>query len=512
VRPPLSAALALIAVTAGCSPPGGGPFTRWDAEAVVCPDGATLDGIDVSYWQGEINWTQVANDGVDFAFVRLGDGLFFDPEFHDNWQSAKAEGIVVGAYQYFRPGTDPEDQANLLLQEMGTLQAGDLPPVLDVEDDDGYPANHVVQAIHDWMAVVEPAIGRKPIIYTSKYMWQSVAGDSYDFDDYPLWAANWFVNCPDIPTPWDDWIVWQTSDSGSVDGIGGNVDLDVFNGDYNDLMAFAVQGGQNPYCGDGVCNGNETPQSCPQDCGSPCDVIPPQGRTLDETDACYERFGNPAYWYEVADGHDGSLDYTHTTDSADVDNYGVWSLEFTDVGTFRVEAYTAAPHAQSEQATYRVRHHGTEDEVTIDQSAVDGWNLLGEFNFDPGADQWVRLNDNTGEPYNGGATQIVFDAIRLTPGGGGDDDDDVGPTDDDDDTTGDDDTGPCDDDDTGPADDDTADDDTADDDTGGDDDDGGRTRPDDDSMGCQCSASPSPAALPTLALLGLARVALRRRP
>ncbi len=505
MRPALPASLALLALVTGCAPSGDDPFTRWDAEAVVCPSGATLDGIDVSYWQGEIDWAQVANDGIDFAFVRLGDGLFFDPEFHDNWQSAKAEGIVVGAYQYFRPGTDPEDQANLLLQEMGTLQAGDLPPVLDVEDDDGYPASHVVQAIHDWMAVVEPAIGRRPIIYTSKYMWQSVAGDSSDFSDYPLWAANWYVNCPDIPTPWNDWVVWQTSATGSVNGIGGDVDLDVFNGDMNDLLAFAVQGGQTPYCGDGICNGNETPASCPQDCGSPCDVVPPAGRTIDETDPCYERFGNSAYWYEVADGHDGSLDYTHTTDAGSADNYGVWSLEFTDFGSFRVEAHTAAPHAQSEQASYRVRHHGTEDEVTLDQSAVDGWNLLGEFNFDPGADQWIRLDDNTGEPYNGGQTQLVFDAIRLSPGGGGDDDDD----------TGDDDIGPSDDDtgtDDDTADDDTADDDTADDDigpAGDDDDDGGRQRPDDDNLGCRCAAASGPAALSPLALLGL--LLLRRR-
>jgi len=509
VRPGLLATLALLTVAAGCTPSGDAPFTRWDAEAVVCPSGATLDGIDVSYWQGEINWSQVANDGVDFAFVRLGDGLFFDPEFHDNWQSAKAEGIVVGAYQYFRPGTDPEDQANLLLQEMGALQAGDLPPVLDVEDDDGYPANHVVQAIHDWMAVVEPAIGREPIIYTSKYMWQSVAGDSYDFTDYPLWAANWYVNCPDIPTPWNDWVFWQTSATGSVSGISGDVDLDVFNGDMNDLLAFAVQGGQNPYCGDGICNGNETPQSCPQDCGSPCDVVPPAGRTIDETDACYERFGNPSYWYEIADGHDGSLDYTHTTDAADADNYGVWSLEFSDFGDFRVEAYTAAPHAQSQQATYQVRHHGTVDEAVVDQSAADGWNLIGEFNFDPGGDQWIRLDDNTGEPYNGGATQIVFDAIRLTPAGGGDDDD-TG-----DDDTGDDDTG---DDDIGPDDDDTGDDDTGtgDDDTGDDDidpnsdDDDTSRQPPNDAGGCQCTAAPAVSASPVLALLALALLRRRR--
>ena len=499
MRPGRLTALALLVATVGCAPSDDDAFTRFDAEAVVCPSGATLDGIDVSYWQGEIDWAQVANDGVDFAFVRLGDGLFFDPEFHDNWQSAKAEGIVVGAYQYFRPGTDPEDQANLLLQEMGTLQPGDLPPVLDVEDDDGYPANHVVQAIHDWMAVVEPAIGREPIIYTSKYMWQSVAGDSYDFDDYPLWAANWYVNCPDIPTPWSDWIFWQTSATGSVNGIGGDVDLDVFNGDMNDLLAFAVQGGQKPYCGDGACNGNESQQSCPQDCGYPCDVVPVAGRIIDETDPCYEGHGTPSSWYDIADGYDGALDFTYTTDWADVDNYGVWSLEFTDFGTFRVEAYTAAPHAESQQATYLVRHHGAEDAVTIDQSAVDGWNLLGEFNFDPGGDQWVRLDDNTGEPYNGGATQIVFDAIRLSPGGGGDDDDDTG-----DDDTGDDDTG----------DDDTAgDDDTGDDDIGpngddDDDDDNGRGPPDDNG-GCQCTTAPMTSPLSALALLTL--VLLRRR-
>jgi MYXO-CTERM domain-containing protein len=167
----------------------------------------------------------------------------------------------------------------------------------------------------------------------------------------------------------------------------------------------------NPVCGDGYCNGNEDHSSCPQDCPI-CEPVPPQGRIVDETEVCFEAGGDPQWWRTEGAGWDNTLTWTHAVDTQ-VDNFGLWSLTFDEAGEYRLEAYTAAPWAQSQQATYQVRHSGTVDPITVDQSAVDGWNLIGTFHFAQGGDQWVRLEDFTGEPLSTN-TQIVFDAIQLT--------------------------------------------------------------------------------------------------
>lgn len=168
---------------------------------------------------------------------------------------------------------------------------------------------------------------------------------------------------------------------------------------------------ENPVCGDGHCTGNEDHASCPQDCPI-CEPVPPQGRIVDETEVCFEAGGDPQWWNTEGAGWDNTLIWTHTVDTQ-VDNFGLWSLTFDEAGEYRLEAYTAAPWAQSQQAIYQVRHSGTVDPVTVNQSAVDGWNHIGTFHFAQGGDQWVRLEDLTGEPL-ATDTQIVFDAIQVT--------------------------------------------------------------------------------------------------
>ncbi len=377
--------------------------------SVVCADGETTFGIDVSYWQGSIDWDRVASDGVEFAFIRAANGLSLDDYFSSNWEQARDAGIIRGAYQYFHPGTDGVTQAERLLEHMGALEDGDLPPVLDIETTDGVSQSTATAAIQDWMDTVEAEIGRKPIIYTSIYYWGLVSG-SDDFADYPLWVANWGVSCPDIPDQWSRWDFWQTGDTGSVAGISGYVDTDVFNGDLLALLDFAQGDFQ---CGDGICNGDETWETCPEDCPA-CEPVPAEGAIIDETDTCFQRGGNDAYWYEADAGWGGSLLWTHTTDSAEVDNHGIWTLDFQYSGSYLVQVYTDTSWAQARQALYQVHHAAGFDSVILDQSALDGWRDLGTWDFTPGLDQWIRLDDNTGEPYST-RTQIVFDALRLVP-------------------------------------------------------------------------------------------------
>ncbi len=146
-----------------------------------------------------------------------------------------------------------------------------------------------------------------------------------------------------------------------------------------------------------------------------CEQIPASGAVLEEDDACAVAGGASQYWRVVSDaGHDGRLLWTHTTDSSSTENYGLWNLDFAEAGTYRLEVYTAGGYAESQQAAYRILHAGQEIEVIIDQSAVDGFQSLGDFEFEAGAGQWIRFDDNTGEPGST-ETRLAFDALRVTP-------------------------------------------------------------------------------------------------
>src|ERR1700676_2045170 len=81
---------------------------------IVCPPGQTQRGLDVSQFQGAVNWDSVATSGIVFAFARVGDGTFIDTRFDSNYAAIKAAGLIRGAYQFFEPAVDPLTQANLL--------------------------------------------------------------------------------------------------------------------------------------------------------------------------------------------------------------------------------------------------------------------------------------------------------------------------------------------------------------------------------------------------------------
>jgi MYXO-CTERM domain-containing protein len=376
----------------------------------VCADGATLRGVDVSYYQGTIDWDAVAGDGIDFAFIRVSDGVdHFDSQFDRNWGEARRVGILRGVYQFWRAGVDPIDQANLLIDHMGPLEADDLPPVADVEDADGYSAGTIEANLRVWMDTVEAATGRTPIIYTGPYFWRDSVGGA-DFTESALWVAHWGTDCPEVPAPWTDWVFHQDSATGDVAGIGGDVDTDRFNGDIDALYAFA---NVTPVCGDGRCTGDETHDTCAGDCPI-CEPVPPEGRIVDEREICFERGGPLQYWREVNDdGFDSTLLWTNTIVADAADNYAVWNLEFESAGQYSIEAYTDASYAESVQAVYQVTHEGATDSVTVDQTKIDGWNALGEFHFAAGGGQKIFMGDNTGEP-NASKIQLVADALRIT--------------------------------------------------------------------------------------------------
>ncbi|MCX7944851.1 MAG: glycoside hydrolase family 25 protein [Deltaproteobacteria bacterium] len=228
-----------------------------------------VHGIDVSYYQGNIDWNKVAAEGHKFAFIRVSDGLnYIDSKFTQNWKGAKSAGIIRGAYQFFRPNLDAVAQAQLLIDKMGPLEKGDLPPVIDVENTGGLSPSQVAAQIGKWISHIETKLGVKPIIYTGYYFWKDYV-KSTAFAEYLLWLA-WYHDyqdtswCPSTPEPWTKWTFWQWTSSGTVSGISGNVDRNIFDGTIDDLKKLTYL--YEDICGDSYCGGEETYATCPSDC------------------------------------------------------------------------------------------------------------------------------------------------------------------------------------------------------------------------------------------------------
>ncbi len=230
-----------LALAVGCGSNGGGhagssePIGQSSAPVVVCAGGSTVEGVDVSEFQGSIDWNAVHSSGRGFAIARVSDGTQHpDPTFATNWAGIQAAGMVRGVYQFFRASEDPVAQANLLLGAIGSLGQGDLAPVADVEVMDGVSGDTLVANLATWVSTIQQATGRPPMIYTAPGFWDPLPNTG-QFGPDVLWVANWQVNCPDTPTPWTGWTFWQYADNGNVPGISGAVDLDQFNGSLQQL-------------------------------------------------------------------------------------------------------------------------------------------------------------------------------------------------------------------------------------------------------------------------------------
>jgi lysozyme len=207
-----------------------------------CPKREGVRGVDVSYYQGRVDWPAARAHGIAFAFARVADGRDVrDPAFAANWAGMKAAGVIRGAYHFFRPAQDPLAQAAAFLREVearGGLLRGDLPPALDLEVSDGVPPAVVRARAKAWLARVEAALGRTPIVYTSPGFWEDLGADAA-FGRYTLWLAHWETPCPALPGVWSRFRFWQDATDRAVPGIAAPVDTDWFDGTRAELERFA---------------------------------------------------------------------------------------------------------------------------------------------------------------------------------------------------------------------------------------------------------------------------------
>jgi lysozyme len=217
-------------------------FTRYPEFGIVIPETYSIHGIDVSKYQSMIAWEEVQAMQVravklGFTYIKATEGIGnTDPQFRRNWRKAKEAGMFRGAYHFFIASKDGKLQAENFIDKVD-LEPGDLPPVLDVEQLNGTNTLALQKEAKRWLDTVEDYYGVRPVIYTNVEFYKRHLGA--DFDKYPLWVAHYYQ--PGQPRISRDWILWQHSDEGRVNGIIPRVDFNVFNGDSLAFQSFLVK-------------------------------------------------------------------------------------------------------------------------------------------------------------------------------------------------------------------------------------------------------------------------------
>jgi len=206
------------------------------------PEQWEVFGVDVSVYQGTVDWPVLAQQGVAFAFIKATEGSTLqDRRFSDNWQGAAQAGIRTGAYHFLSYDSPGETQAANFISLVPSTP-GMLPPVVDIEFYGPYleqpPERAQVRAVLDpLLEALEEAYGVKPILYvTYRSYYRYLAGG--DYGAYPIWCSSPVV----FPlTP--GWQFWQYSHSARLQGYSGSepcIDLNVFRGSREEFGAFGL--------------------------------------------------------------------------------------------------------------------------------------------------------------------------------------------------------------------------------------------------------------------------------
>ncbi len=241
VSPLLTAvALALAAGLSGCGG-GAGPLDALDSD--LRPADYPIHGIDVSKFQGEIDWGAVANSGVKFAWIKATEGGdHADERFQANWTGAKAAGVPRGAYHFVYWCRPPIEEVNWFEQNV-PVEPDALPPVLDVEATPESKTCHrrlereSAQAdMRVMLEEMERHFGKRPVIYTSVDFYEAILSDGA-FSDYPIWVRS-TKHHPSVRYGSREWKFWQYQADGHITGIDGKVDRNVFYGTPQQWEAF----------------------------------------------------------------------------------------------------------------------------------------------------------------------------------------------------------------------------------------------------------------------------------
>jgi GH25 family lysozyme M1 (1,4-beta-N-acetylmuramidase) len=202
-------------------------------------NGIRTFGLDISHHQGYIDWDSVAasKHPIQFIFIRATNGTrILDREFHRNWEESRGKSFLRGVYHYYRPSQNSTNQFNFFKSHV-YLRKGDLPPVLDMEDNSWFGRDNLLRGVKNWLALAEKHYGVKPIIYTNRDFYLRYF-NTKDFKPYHFWIAAYSgrQRVADIP-----WTFHQYTEQMYVKGIEGKVDGDDFNGDRKALEKLTIR-------------------------------------------------------------------------------------------------------------------------------------------------------------------------------------------------------------------------------------------------------------------------------
>lgn len=206
------------------------------------PDGYEIHGVDISHYQGDIDWDDLRNAMIEgcpirFIMIKATEGSSrVDEKFNDNFYMAREYGYIRGAYHFWSNKSTAREQAYFFLKKV-RLEDGDLPPVLDVEHKPkDQPVEDFQRDVLTWLHIVEDKYHVKPIIYTY-YKFKEQYLNAPVFDDYPYWIAHYYVDRVEYK---GEWKFWQHTDVGRLPGIKGYVDFNIYNGSYYDLKKLTI--------------------------------------------------------------------------------------------------------------------------------------------------------------------------------------------------------------------------------------------------------------------------------
>jgi lysozyme len=192
-----------------------------------------IQGIDVSHYEGAVDWSKVKSAGVVFAYAKATEGnTLIDPYLKRNFEQARQNQIVVGAFHTARPTSpfNPSEAvsqasffANTLQNQLGDY--GDIMPVLDLEFNSGLTASDLAQWTRIFLDTTKKITHKKVILYTGVWFLQANGNLKNEFADVPLWIAYYKSNTPPDCAGWKRWLIWQYTDKGKMEGVGPNTDL-----------------------------------------------------------------------------------------------------------------------------------------------------------------------------------------------------------------------------------------------------------------------------------------------
>ena len=189
------------------------------------------NGIDVSEWQGSINFARVKEAGIEMVYIRAGQGFSYkDAQFERNYEEAKRNGLKIGVYHYMtaRSVEDAKLQAQFFVSLISGKQI-DCKLAMDFESFGSLNKSQINEIAVVYMKEVKRLSGKDVVIYSNTYDAKYVFNS--EVANEPLWVAQYGVSEPQDNGNWKNWVGYQYSSTGRISGISGNVDLDEFTED-----------------------------------------------------------------------------------------------------------------------------------------------------------------------------------------------------------------------------------------------------------------------------------------